>query len=72
MHKQMELPNTSTVHRQISLMQAVQVKLIPTDLVLVLGMKVQSLDVFSQYYMSPLFFIYWKAQIFDNIDNNGC
>ena len=35
--------------RQLSLTQTVQSKLIPTGLTLVLGMKTQSLDVFSKY-----------------------
>ena len=35
--------------RRLSLTQAVRSKPIPTGLVLVMGMKVQSLDIFSQY-----------------------
>ena len=39
------------VHRQLSLTQAVQSKLNPTGLALVMGMKAQIQDVLSQYSM---------------------
>ena len=53
----------SPIHRRLSLTQAVQGKLIPTDLALVLGIKTRSLEVFSQYSVFHLWFVHSEAQM---------
>ena len=50
------------VRRRSSLTQAVRVKLIPIDLALVLGIKVRSLEVFSQYSAFHLWFVHSEAR----------
>ena len=58
-HLCMDKWNCSTpVHRQLNLTQAVWGKLIPTGLVLVLSLKTQSLEVFSQYSAFHLWFVH--------------
>ena len=51
------------VNRQLNLAQAVLGKLIPTGLALVLGIKTQSLEIFSQYSMFHLLFIHSEVVI---------
>ena len=51
------------VCKQLSLIQAVQGKLIPTGLALLLGIKTQSLEIFSQYSTFQLWFVHSEVQM---------
>ena len=52
----------TSVHRRLSLTQAVRGKLIPKGLALVLDIKTRGLEVFSQYFAFHLWFVHSKAR----------
>ena len=63
-HLGMEKWNRPTsVFRRLSLIQAVRGKLNPTGLALLLGIKIRSLDVFSQYSAFYLWFFHSEARM---------
>ena len=76
-----EWNRATPVRRRLSLTQAVRGKFIPTGLALVLGIKTQSLEVFSQYSAFHLWFVHSEARIpsparlfkrFHAAGTNGC
>ena len=63
-HLCMDEPKRPTpVHRQLSLTQAVLVKLISMSLVLTLGMQTPSADILLEYSVSHVKFVDWAAQM---------
>ena len=64
----------TTVHRRLSLTQAVLVKLIPINLVLTLGMWTPSADILLAYSVSHVKFVHWAVHMpnSDKLRNSFC